>query len=112
METRQLGPSGIGVSLAGLGCNNFGMKIDLDASRAVIEQALDVGITFFDTAEFYGAGTSEKFLGQVLGAQRKDVVLATKFGGSAKLLETGELWGRSGFVHKSVDESLKRLRTD
>jgi aryl-alcohol dehydrogenase-like predicted oxidoreductase len=112
MEMRQLGSSGIAVSLAGLGCNNFGMKLDLADSRAVIERALELGITCFDTAELYGDGQSETFLGEVLGTRRKDIVLATKFGGTAKLQETGEVWGRREFVHKSVDESLKRLRTD
>ena len=69
METRSLGASGIQASLVGLGCNNFGMKIDLAASRAVIDTALDVGITCFDTADMYGKGQSEEFLGKVLGPQ-------------------------------------------
>jgi aryl-alcohol dehydrogenase-like predicted oxidoreductase len=81
METRTLGKSGPQVSLVGLGCNNFGWYIDLEASRAVVHKALDAGISLFDTADVYGGnGTSETMLGQILGTRRKDVILATKFG--------------------------------
>ena len=80
MEFRNLGRSGLRVSLAGLGCNNFGGRIDLEASRKVVHKALDLGITLFDTADVYGnRGGSETCLGEILGARRKDIVLATKF---------------------------------
>src|SRR5690554_4634850 len=81
MEHRRVGASGLRVSLLGLGCNNFGLRIDPDASRKVIHEALDAGITLFDTADVYGnRGASETCLGECLGAHRKDVVIATKFG--------------------------------
>src|ERR1700687_417714 len=81
MTLRSLGKSGLQVSTVGLGCNNFGGRIDLDATRKVVHKALDLGITLFDTADIYGDdGGSEDFLGQVLGDRRKDIVLATKFG--------------------------------
>jgi len=81
MEQRTLGKSGLQVSLVGLGCNNFGGRTDLEASRKVVHTALDLGITLFDTADTYGErGGSETVLGQVLGNRRKDIVLATKFG--------------------------------
>ena len=100
METRPLGASGIPASVVGLGCNNFGMKIDLAASRAVIDTALEVGITCFDTADMYGKGQSEEFLGKVLGPRRKDIVLATKFGGVAKLAKSGERWGSGEYIRR------------
>src|ERR1019366_9817663 len=81
MESRQLGASGLTVSVVGLGCNNFGGRVDLDRTRAVVEAALDEGITLLDTADIYGGqGGSETFLGQVLKGRRDQVVLATKFG--------------------------------
>src|SRR5258705_10997306 len=88
MEQRTLGKSGLRVSTVGLGCNNFGLFIDLETSRKVIHKALDVGITMFDTSDSYGrlqksgfnCGGSEDYLGQSLGDRRKHVVLATKFG--------------------------------
>ncbi len=112
METRPLGASGIRASLVGLGCNNFGMKIDLEASRAVIDTALEVGITCFDTADMYGKGQSEEFLGRVLGPRRKDIVLATKFGGVAKIADSGERWGSREYILRCVEDSLRRLQTD
>ncbi len=112
METRPLGASGIQASLVGLGCNNFGMKIDLDASRAVIDAALDAGITCFDTADMYGNGQSEEFLGQVLGPRRKDIVLATKFGGVAMMAKSGERWGSREYILRCLEDSLQRLKTD
>jgi aryl-alcohol dehydrogenase-like predicted oxidoreductase len=80
MEHRSLGRSGLRVSLVGLGCNNFGRRIDYAASEPVVHKALDLGITFFDTADVYRSaiGGSEEFLGRALGPRRKDVVLATK----------------------------------
>ena len=79
MEKRQLGKSGIAVSVVGLGCNNFGaMKVD--ASRKVVDKAIELGVTLFDTADVYGnRGGSESQLGEILGPRRKDIVLATKF---------------------------------
>ena len=81
METRNVGKSGLKVSVVGLGCNNFGMRCDLEASRRVIDTALDKGVTLLDTADVYGNpfGKSEEVIGEILGARRKDVVLATKF---------------------------------
>ena len=78
MNLRNLGKSGLRVSLVGLGCNNFGQRMDLESSRAVIHKALDCGITLFDTADVYGGrGGSETVLGKVLGERRKDIVLAS-----------------------------------
>jgi aryl-alcohol dehydrogenase-like predicted oxidoreductase len=116
MEYRPLGTSGLHVSVVGLGCNNFGLRIDADASRAVIEAALDAGITFFDTADIYGRqGGSERILGDVLGARRDDVVLATKFGHADHDMGYGPAAGAKGgraYVRRAVEESLRRLRTD
>ena len=82
MRYRPLGDSGLVVSVAGLGCNNFGGRLDVDGARAVVDAAIDVGITLFDTADVYGgAGASERALGEILGPRRDQVVLATKFGG-------------------------------
>jgi aryl-alcohol dehydrogenase-like predicted oxidoreductase len=81
MERRNLGNSGLSVSAVGLGCNNIGRTLDLEASRRVIHAALDHGISFFDTGDVYGRrGGSETIIGKVLGPRRKDVVIATKFG--------------------------------
>ena len=80
MEYRQLGRSGLKVSAVGLGCNNFGRRCSQEATNEVVGKAVDLGVTMFDTADFYGAGLSEEFLGRALGARRKDVVIATKFG--------------------------------
>jgi aryl-alcohol dehydrogenase-like predicted oxidoreductase len=112
MEKRPLNSKGLAASLVGLGCNNFGMKIDLEASRAVITAALDVGITFFDTADMYGNGQSEEFIGQVLGPRRKEVALATKFGGVARMRKTGERWGTRDYIVRCLEASLRRLRTE
>ncbi len=112
MKQRRLGTSGLQVSLAGLGCNNFGGRIDLEASRKVVHKALDLGITLFDTADSYGErGGSESILGQVLGDRRKDIVLATKFG--MPMDETGILKGASRrYILSAVQASLRRLKTD
>jgi aryl-alcohol dehydrogenase-like predicted oxidoreductase len=99
----------LGLSRVGLGCNNFGGRIDLDATRAVVDAALEQGATFFDTADVYGnRGGSERFLGELLDGRRDDVVLATKFGN-----DMGE--GRTGsadYVGRALDASLERLSTD
>ncbi len=112
MDVRNLGRSGLRVSAIGLGCNNFGGRIDLDATRAVVTKALDLGITLFDTADVYGErGGSETALGQVLGDDRKRIVLATKFG--MAMDDSGELEGGSRrYVSAAIDASLRRLRTD
>jgi aryl-alcohol dehydrogenase-like predicted oxidoreductase len=112
MKMRKLGNAGPVVSAVGIGCNNFGMRIDLEASRKVIHKALDLGITLFDTADIYGQrGGSETILGQVLGENRKRIVLATKFGGpmdDAGKMKSGSL----PYVISAAEASLKRLRTD
>jgi aryl-alcohol dehydrogenase-like predicted oxidoreductase len=112
MEIRNLGGSGLRVSAVGLGCNNFGQRIDLEASRKVIHKAIDLGITLFDTADIYsGMGGSETVLGEVLGARRKDIVLATKF--SKSMSEDGTKQGASRrYIMSAVEASLKRLKTD
>jgi aryl-alcohol dehydrogenase-like predicted oxidoreductase len=111
MELRPLGSSGLRVSLVGLGCNNFGGRIDLGATRKVIDKALDLGINHLDTADVYGGGgKSEEFIGQVLEDRRKDVVLATKFG---KMSDAAPgTAGTRAYVNKALEASLKRLRTD
>ena len=111
MELRNLGKSGLRVSLVGLGCNNFGGRMDLESSKAVIHKALDAGITLFDTADAYGnRGGSETAMGQILGDRRKDIVLATKFG---MAMDDGEKKGASRrYIMTAVEASLKRLKTD
>ncbi|HJW79388.1 MAG TPA: aldo/keto reductase, partial [Beijerinckiaceae bacterium] len=112
MQERNLGSSGLRVSLVGLGCNNLGGRIDLEATRKVVHKALDLGITLFDTADVYGErGGSERFLGEVLGERRKDIVLATKFG--MDMDDAGRMKGGSrAYVTKAVEDSLRRLKTD
>ena len=112
MEYRNLGPSGLRVSLVGLGCNNFGAKLDLEATRAVVHQALDSGITLFDTADIYGGhGGSETQLGQILGERRKEIVLASKFG--MAMTEDGHHQGGSRrWIMTALEDSLRRLQTD
>src|SRR4051812_49234678 len=78
METRRIGS--LDVSVVGVGCNNFGSRLDAEGTAAVVRAALDAGITFFDTADVYGGGKSEELLGHALGSRREEVVLATKFG--------------------------------
>jgi aryl-alcohol dehydrogenase-like predicted oxidoreductase len=112
MSYRRLGDSGLVVSAVGLGANNFGRRIDLDATRAVVDAAFDAGITLIDTADIYGE--SETFLGEVLQGRRDDVVLATKFGGDTHGAN-GPDWGARGsrrYIRKAVERSLRRLRTD
>ena len=112
MEYRNLGNSGLKVSLVGLGCNNFGGRTDLEGSRKVIHKALDLGINLLDTADVYAnRGGSETVLGQVLGDRRKDIVLATKYG--QPMDEAGRLRGGSRrYIMSAVEASLKRLKTD
>src|SRR5215467_11681812 len=112
MQERNLGKSGLRVSLVGLGCNNFGGRIDLEATRKVVHKALDSGITLFDTADIYGErGGSETILGQVLGERRKDIVMASKFG--MPMDTAGTLKGASRrYIFAAIEDSLKRLKTD
>ena len=112
MKYRTLGASGLEVSLVGLGCNNFGLRIEIEASQAVIHKALDCGITLFDTADVYGnKGGSETALGRYLGERRKEIVIATKFGNPMDA--TGTLRGASRrYIVQAVEASLKRLNTD
>lgn len=111
MEYRQLGASGLTVSVVGLGCNNFGMRIDAEQSATVVQQAIDEGITFFDTAEMYGGGKSEEYLGAALGKARDDVIVATKFGGP-KGPGPQQAPGSRHNVMRACEDSLRRLGTD
>src|SRR5579885_2870076 len=112
MKLRNLGNSGLLVSLVGLGCNNFGGRIGPEPSRKVIDRAIELGITLFDTADIYGEkGGSETILGDVLGKRRKDIVLATKFG--MPMDSSGILKGGSRrYIVSAVEASLSRLKTD
>src|SRR6202163_1232895 len=112
MQRRKLGTSGPEVAVVGLGANNFGGRTDFDASRLVINKALDLGITLIDTADAYGnKGRSEEILGKVLGARRKDIVLATKF--VLVMDDAGKLRGASRrYIVQALEASLRRLKTD
>jgi aryl-alcohol dehydrogenase-like predicted oxidoreductase len=111
MRTRQLGEGGPEVTVVGLGTNNFGGRCDLHATRAVIDAALEEGITLFDTADIYSNGLSESYIGEVLEGRRDQVVLATKFG---KPMEGAPDLPRGSreYIRWAVEGSLKRLRTD
>jgi aryl-alcohol dehydrogenase-like predicted oxidoreductase len=111
VDTQPLGGSGLAVSRVGLGCNNFGGRIDKERSRAVVDAALEAGITFFDTAHSYGNGLSEAFLGELLEGRRDGVVLATKFGARGEDAG-GRRKGSRDYLRASLAESLERLRTD
>jgi aryl-alcohol dehydrogenase-like predicted oxidoreductase len=111
MRTRRLGADGPEVSVVGLGCNNFGMRVDLEDTRAVVDAALEAGVTLFDTADIYGnKGGSESFLGEVLEGRRDRVVLATKFGGD--MGDGTDARGSRDYIRKACDASLARLHTD
>jgi aryl-alcohol dehydrogenase-like predicted oxidoreductase len=116
MRYQPLGESGLQVSVVGLGCNNFGGRLDVDGTRAVVDAALDAGITLFDTSDTYGGvGGSERALGEVLGQRRDQVVLATKFGHQKADMGYGPAAGAKGgraYIRRAVTESLRRLRTD
>ncbi len=116
MRYRPLGNSGLRVSVAGLGCNNFGRRLDSGGSRVVVDAAIEAGITLFDTADTYGGnGRSEEILGEVLAGRRDQVVLATKFGYQQADMEYGPAAGAKGgraYIRRAVTESLRRLRTD
>jgi aryl-alcohol dehydrogenase-like predicted oxidoreductase len=111
MRYRQLGTSGLTVSVVGLGCNNFGRRLDLEGTRAVVDAALEQGITLLDTSDSYGGGDSESFLGEILEGRRDQVVLATKFGTHLGGLEE-EARGSRRYIRRAVEASLRRLRTD
>lgn len=113
MRYRRLGDSGLAVSVVGVGCNNFGRRIDLDATRAVVDAALDEGVNLFDTSDSYGE--SETFLGEVLEGRRDDVIIATKFGSKLADGRLGADWDARNsrrYIRKAVESSLRRLRTD
>jgi aryl-alcohol dehydrogenase-like predicted oxidoreductase len=111
MRTRRLGGEGPEVSVVGLGCNNFGMRVNLEGTRAVVDAALDAGVTLLDTADIYGnQGGSESFLGEVLEGRRDRVVLATKFGGD--MGDGTAARGSRPYIRKAIEVSLQRLRTE
>jgi aryl-alcohol dehydrogenase-like predicted oxidoreductase len=111
VRTRRLGSEGPDVSVVGLGCNNFGNRVDLEGTRAVVDAALEAGVTFYDTADVYGNnGGSERFLGEVLEGRRDRVLLATKFGGD--MGDGTEARGSREYIRKAIAGSLQRLRTD
>jgi aryl-alcohol dehydrogenase-like predicted oxidoreductase len=111
LPTRRLGEHGPEVSVVGLGCNNFGGRLGIEGTRAVVDAALDAGITLLDTADVYGGGgRSEQLLGEVLAGRRERVVLATKFG-----MDMGDGMqerGSRAYIRKAIDASLQRLGTD
>jgi aryl-alcohol dehydrogenase-like predicted oxidoreductase len=109
VETARLGGSDLDVSRVGLGCNQFGRKLDRDATRAVVDAALEVGVTFFDTADTYGSGESERFIGAALGERRAGVVLGTKFGQDTSVPGPG---GSRDHMRRALEASLERLGTD
>jgi aryl-alcohol dehydrogenase-like predicted oxidoreductase len=109
LEQRRIGP--FEVSVVGLGCNNFGGRLDLERTRAVVDAALDAGVNFLDTADVYGnAGGSERFLGELLEGRRERVVLATKFGND--MGDGASARGSRDYMRRAVEASLGRLRTD
>ena len=112
MLERNLGASGLRVSVVGIGCNNFGGRIDTKATAQVIDTAIDLGVTLFDTADIYSnRGGSETAMGEVLGAKRQKIVLATKFG--MQMDEAGrEIGGSRRYILRAVEGSLQRLKTD
>jgi aryl-alcohol dehydrogenase-like predicted oxidoreductase len=115
MRYRALGNSGLVVSVAGLGCNNFGRRLDVTATRAVVDAAIEAGITLLDTADIYSVGQSEEIVGEVLEGRRDQVVLATKFGSQAVDMGYGLAAGGKGgraYIRRAVEASLRRLRTD
>ncbi len=114
MKYNRLGRSGLSVSVVGLGCNNFGGRVEASGTQAVIDAAIDSGITLFDTADAYSNGQSEILLGKALGTRRKDVIVATKFGADLEG-SAGPDWGARGsrrYIRRAVEASLRRLSTD
>ncbi len=107
METRKIGS--LDVSVVGLGCNNFGGRLDPERTAAVVHACLDAGVTFFDTADVYGGTKSEEYIGRALGNRRDEVVLATKFGGR---IDDDRRGAKADYVQRAVEDSLRRLNTD
>lgn len=112
MKLRQIGTTPLQATTVGLGCNNFGLRMAVEAAKPVIHKALDLGINFFDTADVYGhRGGSETALGMYLGARRKDIIIASKFGNAMD--DTGTMKGASRrYIMQAVEASLQRLKTD
>jgi aryl-alcohol dehydrogenase-like predicted oxidoreductase len=113
-STRTLGSSDITVSTLGIGCNAFGTRIDQDQTTAVVDAALEHGVTFFDTADVYGFGRSEELLGKAVGSRRDQVVIASKFGLDMKGAsgDDGGARGSAAYIRTSIEASLRRLGTD
>ena len=111
MRYRQLGRSGLTVSVVGLGCNNFRSRCTDEQAAAVVDAAIDCGITLFDTADIYGGGGSEELLGEVLGSRREGIVVATKFG-LEMTDDDPQARGSRRYIRLAVEASLRRLRTD
>jgi len=112
VEYENLGRSGLQLPVVGLGCNNFGRRCDQSATSAVVDKALELGVTFFDTADVYGpGGLSEEYLGVALQGKRRDAIIATKFVGP---MGEGPLWGGASrrYISDAVNASLRRLQTD
>jgi aryl-alcohol dehydrogenase-like predicted oxidoreductase len=107
MDARRIGS--LEVSVVGLGCNNFGRRLDSEATSVVVDAALDSGIAFFDTADIYGGTKSEEYLGRALGRRRDEVVVATKFGSAVDKQRKG---AKPEYLHQAVEDSLRRLGTD
>lgn len=107
METRRIGS--LNVTVIGLGCNNFGWRLDADATQKVVDATLDAGVNFFDTADIYGKGQSEEYLGRALGKRRSEVVLATKFG---MKMDDERKGAKPAYLRQALDDSLGRLGTD
>jgi aryl-alcohol dehydrogenase-like predicted oxidoreductase len=107
VEKRRIGS--LDVSVAGLGCNNFGWRIDAAAAAKVVDAAIDAGINFFDTADIYGGGRSEEFLGRALGSRRREIVLASKFGMKMDEQRRG---AKPAYIKQALEDTLRRLRTD
>ena len=110
METRNVGTSDLVVSVAGLGCNNFGMRTDEARTAEIVNAAIDAGITFFDTARMYGGGKSEEFLGAAVKGKRDQVLIATKFGAWMSSDDNGN--GSRDTIMKQAEASLTALGTD
>ena len=107
LETRTIGS--LEVSVVGVGCNNFGARLDQDGTDAVVHASLDAGINFFDTADIYGATQSEVFLGNALGARRDEVIIASKFG---MPIDDAHFGAKPTYVKSACEDSLRRLGTD
>ncbi len=106
MQTRSLGP--LEVSVVGLGCNNFGSRLEFEGTKLVVDAALDAGITFFDTADIYGATQSEVLLGRALGKRRDEVIIASKFG---MPIDDTHFGAKPAYVKQACEDSLRRLGT-